>query len=100
MNFVEEATLPQDVQPVQEDQPVNVGVQIEEIKDNCSNTITDDQADMSAQMHIEPPVDTIADEPSVNTPIADPVLKLKIRQGQEIHSSDIGRSRSDPDSGG
>jgi DNA-binding transcriptional MerR regulator len=83
MNFVEEVNLPQDVQPVQEDQPVNVGVRLKKLKTTDSNTTADDQADTGAQMHFEPAVDTVADEPSVNMPIADPVLKLRSGRGRK-----------------
>jgi DNA-binding transcriptional MerR regulator len=83
MNFVEEANLPQDVQPVQEDQPVNVGVRLKKLKTNDSNTIAGDQADPDALLHIEPAVDTITDEPSVNTPATDPILKLRSGRGRK-----------------
>jgi DNA-binding transcriptional MerR regulator len=83
MNFVEEANLPQDVQPVQEDQPVNVGVRLKKLKTNDSNTIAGDQADPDALIHIEPAVDTITDESSVNTPATDPILKLRSGRGRK-----------------
>jgi DNA-binding transcriptional MerR regulator len=78
MNFVEEANLPQDVQPVQEDQPVNVGVRLKKLKTTDSNTTTGDPAEPDAQMEIEPAIVILTDEPSASIPTAD----LKLRSGR------------------
>jgi hypothetical protein len=83
MNFVEEANLPQDVQPVQEDQPVNVGVRLKKLKTIDSDTAAGDPAEPVAQMHIEPDVDVISDECLVNSPSTDPVQKLRSGRGRK-----------------
>lgn len=82
MNFVEESGLPQDVQPVQEDQPVNVGVRLKKLKTIDSDT-TGVAAEPVAQKHVEHSADIIAEDPSVNIPVADPVLKLKSGRGRK-----------------
>ncbi len=83
MNFVEEANLPQDVQPVQEDQPVNVGVRLKKLKTTDSNITAGDQVEPGLQMHIEPAVDILTEEPSTDIPAADPTLKLKSGRGRK-----------------
>jgi len=82
MNFVEESGLPQDVQPVQEDQPVNVGVRLKKLKTIDSDT-TGVAAEPVAKKHVEHSADIIAEDPSVNIPVADPVLKLKSGRGRK-----------------
>ncbi|HEY4965944.1 MAG TPA: MerR family transcriptional regulator [Puia sp.] len=82
MNFVEESGLPQDVQPMQEDQPVNVGVRLKKLKTIDSDT-TGVAAEPVAQKHVEHSADIIAEDPSVNIPVADPVLKLKSGRGRK-----------------
>jgi len=83
MNFVEEANLPQDVQPVQEDIPVNVGVRLKKLKTADSDTTVNDPAEPVTQMHIEPAVEILTDELSASIPEADPVLKLRSGRGRK-----------------
>jgi DNA-binding transcriptional MerR regulator len=83
MNFVEEANLPQDVQPVHEDQPVNVGVRLKKLKTADSDTIVVDPAEPGVPMHIEPTAEILTDEPSANIPAADPLLKLRSGRGRK-----------------
>lgn len=82
MNFVEESGLPQDIQSVQEDQPVNVGVRLKKLK-----TTDSDSAGVPAEpvvpMQIEHSIDIMGDDPSGQTPANDPILKLRSGRGRK-----------------
>jgi len=83
MNFVEESNLPQDVQPVQEDQPVNVGVRLKKLKTTDSDTAIKESAEPVEHMLIQPSVDIIVEDPSAHIPATDPVLKIRSGRGRK-----------------
>jgi DNA-binding transcriptional MerR regulator len=75
MKFVEESTLPQDIQLQKEDPPMNIGVRIKKLK-----TAEDPSA---AEQQIEPSAEMNAEEPAEEIQIADPVLKIKSGRGRK-----------------
>ena len=84
MNFVEEANLPEGIQPMQEDQPVNVGVRLKKLKTTESDKTISEPAETVAQVLIEPTVDTAGTEDtSSNTQATDSVLKLRSGRGRK-----------------
>src|SRR5580704_6104999 len=66
MKFVEESSLPQDMQMRKEDQPINIGVRIKKLKSNENSQITGEPIETPDEIHI-----------------ADPVLKLKSGRGRK-----------------
>src|SRR5580693_5648262 len=75
MKFVEESSLPQDMQMRKEDQPINIGVRIKKLKSNENSQITGEPIETPADIDMQEPVDEIH--------IADPVLKLKSGRGRK-----------------
>jgi DNA-binding transcriptional MerR regulator len=75
MKFVEESTLPQDVQLAKEDQPLNIGVRIKKLKPAENQSAAEDQINPDSEMKREEPVE--------ETRIKDPVLKIKSGRGRK-----------------
>jgi DNA-binding transcriptional MerR regulator len=75
MKFVEDSTLPQDIQLHKEDQPLNIGVRIKKLKSTENPPISEDPAVGTAEINAVEAVDEIA--------INDPVLKVKSGRGRK-----------------
>ena len=75
LKFVEESTLPQDVQLRKEDQPLNIGVRIKKLKSTENPQIQEDPIEAPPEINVQEPVDEIQ--------IADPVLKIKSGRGRK-----------------
>jgi DNA-binding transcriptional MerR regulator len=82
MKFVEESNLPQDIQPVKEDLPVNVGVRIKKLKTAESETVSENQPDSVADEFSVPLVDSARDE-SFEEAATDPIMKNKSGRGRK-----------------
>jgi DNA-binding transcriptional MerR regulator len=75
MKFVEESTLPQDIQLQKVDQPVNVGVRIKKLKSTGNPAATDEPAETFEEIKTEEPIEEIQ--------TADPMLKIKSGRGRK-----------------
>jgi DNA-binding transcriptional MerR regulator len=83
MNFVEESNLSQDAQPVQEDQPVNVGVRLKKLK-NSDSELTDNEAlEAPAEIVIESATENNTNSSSADIPAHDAVLKIRSGRGRK-----------------
>jgi DNA-binding transcriptional MerR regulator len=86
MNFVDESTLPKDsqvVEPVMEDQPVNIGVRIKKLKTTDVSTVTDEPGEPVAGVQAEPVDEIKTEEPFKEISIADPTVKIKSGRGRK-----------------
>ena len=94
MKFVEESTLPQDtpdIQPVKEDQPVNVGVRIKKLKSTEPDTLsvsstepaTVNSAETFSENSAEPFEETHTEEVSKENKTTDPAQKIKSGRGRK-----------------
>jgi DNA-binding transcriptional MerR regulator len=94
MKFVEESTLSQDIpdiQPVKEDQPVNVGVRIKKLKSTESDTLsvsstepaTVNSAETLSEISAEPFEETHTEEVSKENKTTDPAQKIKSGRGRK-----------------
>jgi DNA-binding transcriptional MerR regulator len=83
MKFVEESNLQQDVQPVQEDHPINVGVRIKKLKTSEPGTITGDQAEPVTEILMEPAAEINPAESPGRIPAVDLSGKLKSGRGRK-----------------
>jgi DNA-binding transcriptional MerR regulator len=75
MKFVDESTVPQDIQMRKEDQPLNIGVRIKKLKSTDNPQVPDEPTETTAEVHMEEPIDEIQ--------VSDPVLKLKSGRGRK-----------------
>lgn len=94
MKFVEESTLSQDtpdIQPVKEDQPVNVGVRIKKLKSTEPDTLsvsstepaTVNSAETFSENSAEPFEETHTEEVSKENKTTDPAQKIKSGRGRK-----------------
>lgn len=83
MNFVEESTQPQDIQPMKEDQPVNVGVRLKKLKTADTETPNNEPAEQVAELVIGTSVTNNTENTSVDGPSTDAVLKLRSGRGRK-----------------
>jgi DNA-binding transcriptional MerR regulator len=75
MKFVEDSTLPQDVQLHKEDLPLNIGVRIKKLKSTENPPITEEPAVDAAEINTVETIDEIG--------IKDPALKIKSGRGRK-----------------
>ena len=75
MKFVDDSTVPQDIQLRKEDQPLNIGVRIKKLKSTDNPQVPEEPTKTTAEIHMEEPVDEIR--------VSDPVLKLKSGRGRK-----------------
>jgi DNA-binding transcriptional MerR regulator len=75
MKFVEESTLPQDIQLRQEDQPLNIGVRIKKLKSTENPQIQEETIETPAEINVQQPIEEIQS--------TDPVLKIKSGRGRK-----------------
>jgi len=80
MKFAEESNLPQDIQPVKEDQPVNVGIRIKKLKTAEPESRSIEQTE-SVQAETDPTEveDRVEDAYSV----PEPAMKIKSGRGRK-----------------
>jgi len=83
MNFVEESTQPQDIQPVKEDQPVNVGVRLKKLKTADTETPNNEPAEQVAELVIGTSVTNNTEDTAIDGPPTDAVLKLRSGRGRK-----------------
>jgi DNA-binding transcriptional MerR regulator len=82
MNFVEESNLPQEVQPAQEDQPVNVGVRLKKLK-NADADSFETQAGQFMPLQSEQSIGNLGEDQASLTQTNDPVQKFKSGRGRK-----------------
>jgi DNA-binding transcriptional MerR regulator len=82
MNFVEESSLPQDVQPTQEDQPVNVGIRLKKLK-KPEGENSDSLAETDEPVQIKQPIETLSNDHGSVGQTGDPVHKLRSGRGRK-----------------
>jgi DNA-binding transcriptional MerR regulator len=82
MNFVEESNLSQDVQPAQEDQPVNVGVRLKKLK-NPDAEPSNALEEPVVPNHEDQPVESMNGDQESQTQTNDPVHKLRSGRGRK-----------------
>jgi len=75
MKFVEESSLPQEIQLPQEDQPLNIGVRIKKLKSMENQPDMEEQTEPVSEMAVETPVDEIQSP--------EPILKIKSGRGRK-----------------
>ncbi len=75
MKFVEESTLPQDVQLSKEDQPLNIGVRIKKLKSTENLQVAERAGETSEQIQPDQSDDEVLS--------ADPILKIKSGRGRK-----------------
>ena len=83
MKFVEESNLSQDIQPVKEDQPVNVGIRIKKLKTTEADPLAEKPAEPVAEILDVPVAVLLTEEPVVPFPAVDPTGKLKSGRGRK-----------------
>jgi DNA-binding transcriptional MerR regulator len=83
MNFVEESNLTQEVQPMQEDQPVNVGVRLKKLKNSDSELAITVSPEPAGEVVTESATENNTNDSSVNIPAADATLKLRSGRGRK-----------------
>jgi DNA-binding transcriptional MerR regulator len=83
MNFVEESNLPQDAQPVREDQPVNVGVRLKKLKNTDSENSVEEALESAAELVIETRTENTANDSTVDIPAQDAGLKIRSGRGRK-----------------
>jgi DNA-binding transcriptional MerR regulator len=75
MKFVEESSLPQEIQLPKEDQPLNIGVRIKKLKSMENQPETEEQIEPVSEMAAEIPVEEIQSP--------EPMLKIKSGRGRK-----------------
>jgi DNA-binding transcriptional MerR regulator len=83
MKFVEESNLSQDIQPVNDDQPVNVGIRIKKLKTTQGDPEAEKLIEPVSEMPEEPAVVIEQEEPTTTFPAVDPAGKLKSGRGRK-----------------
>jgi DNA-binding transcriptional MerR regulator len=75
MKFVDESSSPEDMQPLKEDQPVNVGIRIKKLKQPGPEAPVEETEAIVTEIKLEAPSEEIRS--------SDPVLKLKSGRGRK-----------------
>jgi DNA-binding transcriptional MerR regulator len=86
MKFAEESDLPRDlqeIQPVKEDQPVNVGVRLKKLKSAEPETAATLPAEPAAEILAEPVAEINPEKPSGEIKTTAPVQRLKTGRGRK-----------------